>query len=115
MQLDPLELGDKQPETDYTKNLDDVLVRFADQLLTIINKGIRIEDNLDVADKTVTTDATPGTETAIAHGLKRVPKGFLVYSQDKAASIYDGSTSNDATNLYLRSDVATVALKILIF
>lgn len=62
-----------------------------------------------------TTDGTPGTESSHAHTLGRVPRGILVLGKDKAAHIYDGSSANDASNVYVRSDVATVAFKAYVF
>lgn len=61
------------------------------------------------------SDGTPDTEFSISHGLGRVPSGCLVIGQDKAASVYNGSTANDDATLYLRCDTATVALKVLVW
>jgi hypothetical protein len=39
----------------------------------------------------------------------------MVGEADKACSVYDGTTAWTITNIYLKADVATVALKILVF
>lgn len=62
-----------------------------------------------------TTDVTPGTEKVFAHVLGRVPVGIIFTGQDKAGSIYKGSTVWTATNIYLKSDIASVTFKALIF
>lgn len=58
--------------------------------------------------QSITTNATPDTEDAFAHTLGSVPVGYIVLSKDKAGHIYDGSSSWTSTNIYLRSDVASV-------
>lgn len=105
----------KSPETEYTKDLDLALRRWSDKVQEIIDGGFRLDENADVGIKTVTTSATPDEESAVAHGLGRSPIGYAVISKDKAAHIYDGSTSWDATNIYVRSDIASVTTKLLIF
>ena len=64
---------------------------------------------------TLTTDATPDTEFSAAHGLGYVPNGYLAVKADKAANIYDGTTANTDELLYLRCDVASVALRLMVF
>ena len=63
----------------------------------------------------VTTHATPDTEFSIEHGMGVIPTGYIPIKQDKAASIYDGTTANTTSLLYLRCNVASVAARILIF
>lgn len=114
-QLNPLNLGTAPPDTDYTKNLEKTLDEAFQRLREILNKGLLFADNFDAYIATITTDATPGLETAITHGLKRVPSGYLVMSRDKAAIIYDGASAWTATTLYIRSDVASVTAKVIVF
>jgi len=64
---------------------------------------------------TLTTDATPDTEFSIAHGLGYAPNGYLAVKSDKAANVYDGTTANTDELLYLRCDVASVALRLMVF
>ena len=63
----------------------------------------------------VFTSAGANVENTIAHGLKRIPRGYIVGETDKACSVYDGATAWTSTNIYLKVDVATVALKIMVF
>lgn len=65
-------------------------------------------ENIAGEFQTFTTDGTPDTEGAVSHGLGSVPIGYIVISKDKAGHIYDGTTSWTSTNIYLRSDVASV-------
>jgi hypothetical protein len=98
------------PETKFDQDLETALDKIFGQLSEILNGGLRITENFDSYKVTLTTSATPGTETAIAHGLKRTPNGFIVLSKDKAAHIYDGATPKDSSNIYVRSDVASVTI-----
>lgn len=61
---------------------------------------------------TVTTNATPDTETSFSHTLGAVPVGYIVLSKDKAGVIYDGTTSWTSSAIYLRSNVASVTAKV---
>ena len=63
----------------------------------------------------VTTDATPNTEFEIEHGLGFIPVGFIVTQTDKAASVYNGATAWDTEKIYLKCNVASAAIRILIF
>lgn len=63
----------------------------------------------------VTTHVTPDTEFSVNHGLGSVPTGYIVISRDKAATIYDSTTAWTIENIYLKSNVATVAIRLLIF
>lgn len=69
-------------------------------------------------DKRVFADVTtPGAdvEFAIEHGLGFIPLGYLVISQDKAAATYKSTTPWDTANVYLKTNVSTVALRVLVF
>jgi len=74
-------------------------------------------ENLSGFFQLFTTSATPDAENTIAHGLGSIPVGFLIMYQDKAGSLYQGPTTGtnwDATNIYLKSDVASVTFLIFV-
>ena len=103
------------PTTQFEKDLLVTLEQHFRGVSKILDRGILFSDNVDCQLVTLTTSATPDAENTTAHGLGKVPTGFIVYSQDKAGSLYDGSTSNTATNLYTKCDVASVTFKIIVF
>jgi len=71
---------------------------------------------LDKRDRaTVTTPGTPDTEFAVPHGLGVIPSGFLVIDKDKAGDTYRGATTWSTEQIYLKTDVATVTLTLLVF
>jgi len=84
-------------------------------LMGLFDKGINIDDNLDVKEVAITTNGVADTEDGFAHTLKRVPKGYIVVKRDKAGTIYDGASAWTSTTIYLRSNVATVAATILVY
>jgi hypothetical protein len=71
--------------------------------------------NIDGKWIVFTSSGTANLENTIAHGLKRIPRGYIVGEADKACSVYDGTTAWTLTNIYLKVSVATVALKIMVF
>lgn len=71
--------------------------------------------NFDAKYLVVTSSGTANNENTWAHGLKRVPQGYIVVRADKACDVYDGTTPWTTTNIYLKVSVATVALTILVF
>lgn len=116
MQIERFSLGAISPLTEWEKNADRTLDRLFQTLIELLNAGLRFEDNNSLYRVTITTSATPNTEQAVAHTLKnRTPIGYLVISSDKAAHIYDGTTAWTTSNIYLRSDVASVTAKLLVF
>lgn len=63
----------------------------------------------------VTTPATPDAEYSIEHGFGTTALGFIVILQDKAAITYKGATNWDDNNIYLKTNTASVALRVLVF
>ena len=103
------------PENDFDKNIEKSFTRLTDQLTRILNKGIQFGENFDAYIVTLTTNATPGVETAITHGLKKIPLGCLVLEKNKAAHIYLGASGKSATVYNVASDIASVTATLMIF
>lgn len=55
-----------------------------------------------------------GTEVASPHNLGRTPTGYLVTGANAAMSVYDGSTANTESNLYLRANASGTA-RVIVF
>lgn len=70
--------------------------------------------NMDWEVEEVTTPATPDEEFAVSHDLERVPTLWIANPVDKAATLYDGTTDWTAEEIYLRCDVATALVRIII-
>lgn len=104
-----------KPEKEFEKHLEEELTNYSLELSKVLNSGLKFADNFNMQIKSVTTDGSAGTETAVAHTLKRVPSDFLVGSQDKAGTIYKGTTAWTATNIYIRGSVASISANIYIF
>jgi hypothetical protein len=99
----------------FDKNLITELGGMALNLKAILDRGISMDDNVDIRSISVTSHATPGTEFSAVHTLGKVPSGYIVKGQTAAGSIYDGTTSNTASTLYLKSDVGNVTFRILVY
>jgi len=76
----------------------------------VVNNAL---DRRQFAD--VTTPATPDQEYSIEHGFGTVALGFIVIGQDKAAITYKGATAWDDNKVYLKTNTATVALRVMVF
>lgn len=106
-----LEANLRQFDRELLSGLD----RWALVIKAILDRGISFEDNVDCSLVSVTSHATPGTEFSVAHLLGKVPTGRLIYGQNGAGSLYDGTTSNNATTMYFRSDAATRLFRLIVF
>jgi len=104
-----------KPRDRQEEDLYGVLSGFVHDVTRILNRGVVFEDNVDCAFVSFTSNATPDTEDTVAHGLGRVPTGYLVYSRDKAGVLYDSGTAFTASNIYLKCNVASVAFKLIVF
>ena len=79
------------------------------QFLEITRNAI---DKRQFADVT-----TPGSdvEFEITHGLGYIPLGYLVISSDKAGHVYNSTTAWTAEKIYLKCNVSTTIIRVLIF
>ena len=100
-------------EYDLIKALD----LFIEDVSAVLDRGLQFEDNIDCRLVSFTSNATPDTEDEVAHTLGKTPQGYVVYGKDKAGDLYTstGGTAWDATNMYLKCTVASVAYKIIVF
>lgn len=104
-----------QPQDQQEQDLFKAIQDFAKNIVTILNRGISFDDNVDCRRVTFTSSATPDAENTVPHSLGKVPIGYLIYGLDKAAIVYTGATSWSDTNIYLKVNVASVAVKIIVF
>ncbi len=103
------------PKDQQDTDLYRILSEFFRKITTILNRGITFNENVDCRLNSFTSSGTPDAENTIAHGLGKVPTGYIIYSLDKASSVYKGSTAWTSTNIYLKVNVASVAVKIIVF
>lgn len=106
-----------EPTTPRERTIFEEIMRFGQSIRAILNRGIRFEDNFDCRLVTVTTDATPDTETAVAHTLGKVPTGYILIGKDLAGDVYTstGGTAWTTTNIYVKCTVASVTVKLIVF
>lgn len=103
----------------HATRFDDDITKVLDEnqqnLDAILNRGIKFADNIDCVFVSFTSSATPDAENTVAHTLGKTPTGYIVYSKNKAGDIYDGTTAWTASNIYLKVNVASVAVNIIVF
>lgn len=101
------------------RRLDEDLIRYLNDQLESLNSifrnGVSFADNIDCEIISFISDPSIGVETAVSHSLKRVPTGFIVISCDQEAIVYDGTTANTISSIYIRASQSSVNLKIIVF
>jgi len=108
----------KLPELgDYANSLHKSLYNYFNNLINIINGRLSFgdgtySDNFDGVWLSFTTPVTPDTEFAVQHSLKRVPKFWLVMSQDQGGVLYKSSTSWTDTQVYFKCTQANMNVTI---
>ena len=69
-------------------------------------------ENISGEFQVFTSNATPDAEDTVAHTIGAIPVGYIVLKQDKAGSLYLGSTAWTSGNTYFKCNVASVAFTI---
>lgn len=110
-------LSNRKNETNqYDKNLDADISSIFTALKGRIRFGSSTDgyrgENISGEFQVFTSDSTPDTEDTIAHTIGAVPVGYIVLKQNKAGSLYLGSTTWTKSNVYFKCDVASVAFTI---
>lgn len=85
------------------------------QVYELLQKKLSFEDNFSGQTISFVSSATPDTESKIAHSMKKVPTGFLKTNQDKPCSVYKGSTAWTKNEIYLKVNVASTSITIVLF
>jgi hypothetical protein len=80
----------------------------------ILDRGISLTDNIDAVIASFTSNATPDTEDTVAHTLGRIPSYFIVADINKGGVVYRGATTFTKTNVYLKTTVASAAVKVIL-
>jgi len=104
-----------QATNDQEKMVFKILDEVLRSIKSVLNGGIRFEDNFDNRLLTFTSNATPDTETVVAHTLGKIPVGIIVYSQNKAGSLYNSNNDHTTTAIKIKCSVASVTFKVIIF
>lgn len=89
------------------------LTLFGEQVARALNSGLDFETNFNSKFVSITFSAT-NTDTSVAHGLGRVPAGYIIIGLSAALTVYDGVGANTATNLFLRAS-ATGTARLLVY
>ena len=98
----------------FDRDFIQVVDNWALNLKSILDRGISLDDNIDAAAVSFTSNGSADTEDAIAHTLGKVPAHFIVSSLDKGAVVYRSGTAFTKTTIYLKTTVASVAVKVIL-
>jgi hypothetical protein len=86
---------------------------FFAELKQLINNGLQFADNFNGKTLTLTFSAS-ATDTALTHGLGRVPTGYIILKRSASMTVYDGSAAWTSQLMYLRAS-ATGSVTVLVF
>lgn len=96
-----------------TADLPRFLTLFGEQVARILNNGLDFETNFN--SKLVSlTFSSANVDTSVAHGLGRVPSGYIIIGLSADLTVYDGIGTNTTTNLFLRAS-ATGTARLLVY
>lgn len=98
----------------FDRDLITILGEFDLSLKAILDKGVSLNDNVDAAVVSYTSNATPDTEDTVAHTLGKIPTYFIVGDIDKGGVVYRSGTTFTSTNIYLKCTVASAAIKLIL-
>lgn len=100
----------------YQKNVDNDIANLFTAMAGRIRLGTGVDgargENISGEFQVFTSNATPDSEDTIAHTVGAVPVGYIVLKQNKAGSLYTGSTTWTSSNVYFKCNVASVTFTI---
>lgn len=82
-------------------------------IISTVNGNLDFATNFN-AKSTSVIFSLANTDTAVIHGLGRVPIGYIVTGATAAMAIYDGASASTSSLLYLRAS-ATGTARILVY
>lgn len=100
---------------DVNTDLEKIFIAMSGRLRFGDGTDGEVGENISGQFQQFTTNATPNTEETIAHTLGSTPKGYIIFWQDKAGSLYQGPSTGTAwtsSNVYLKCSVASVTFNI---
>lgn len=88
------------------------LQRFADifcsDVVDKVNGKLDFQTNFNGKIVTIVFTGS-GVQSSVEHGLGRVPAGYITITQTTAMSLYNGTSTNTASTLYLMSNASGTA------
>ena len=84
------------------------LAQWLENLVQLLNNGLKFSDNFDAKIVSAVFTAA-NTDTAVTHGLGRVPSGYIITSSSASMSVYTGSIAWTSSTIYLRASAAGTA------
>lgn len=102
-------------ESKFDEGLIQELSKYMYDLASLLNGGIRLDENCHAQIVSVSDTGLADTEFEVAHTLRRIPTGFIIVNRDAACIVYDSGTTWTATTIYLKCNTANANIKVLAF
>ena len=117
-----LDLSTSGKTQDYKSSFDRfqiVVKRYVERIANILNGQVWFGDGTNLDNMrgrwiNTTTPVAANTDFTVAHNLGRVPVGWLVFSQDKAGSIYLGTIVADNNDITLKASASSMLVRLFI-
>jgi hypothetical protein len=103
------------PESLFDKELQEAILSAWFELSSLLNGGLKFSDNFNAEILEISDSGVADSEITVAHTLKRTPTGFIVTYINKAGVVYVSGTAWTATNIYLKCNVASCAIKVFVW
>lgn len=84
-----------------------------DEVKTILNSGLKFSDNFSGKQVSVTFSGA-AADASVAHGLGRVPTGYIILSSSVSMNVYTGATAWTSNLIYLRASAAGTVVVLVI-
>lgn len=101
------------PDISNLQTLDDT-TRYVSQCLTqivsVLNANVTFSDNFKATQISVNFTAA-NAEQAISHSLGKVPSGYFLVGASVALNLYNGTSDNTDSKIYIKSSaIGTAAI-----
>lgn len=100
----PLDLSGVKTQTDLQNFISQMLKTIVDA----INGNLAFGDNVFVS-KVSATFASANTQVQVSHGLGVVPKGYIVAGRTANFTVFNGTSTNTSSNIFLQASGAGTA------
>jgi hypothetical protein len=99
---------------DFDRDMIQALGTWSQVLKSILDGGISLNDNMDAAVVSYTSNAVADTEDTVAHTLGKIPTYFVVGDIDKGGVVYRSGTTFTRTQIFVKCSAAGAAVKLIL-
>ncbi len=99
---------------DLDQDINNLFLALRNNVAFGISTDGLLGSNIDGQYQVVADTGNANTQFSITHTLNRVPNGYIVVKNDTDGVVYDGTSANTSTTLFLRHGGANAAITVFI-